>query len=457
MAESAKFGDVEFASPPPASASFYIDQVPLLSLVAPLAFLFSFVVIHTAAAFRAAPILATREEFFALNSTDRLCGSMDVDMSVSQLQTGHRFVSINGSMISSSARSLPINVTRRRTFFRNKKPLGLWKTDSQIHELRWMPGKNSSSDFEALHFWVSHADACDLHMRISGNYSAIDGFRFLWRHGDPGFQAYRNSAQLLLAVLACYMFATFAWTIRFDTEAFTQLFRLIVGASGILAANPLRSFVTLDGPRFRIAGNVFLGIFIALLRMFMVLELEMLRSHSSTPPKALVAVLAVFFGLYAVADIAATYDRQCHVFQSQTIVLVVFHSEVVVMRLDAFYLVASAVYWIVAWTQHGPANRQRVTFFGIVLVISGIATFVTQIVFVLINLCLYSVVPMMVMLSAHVVVAASMCLSLMQVVGGKEYTEFEPMKGQEPTQVLDVDQLSDSEEQRDEDRPSDDS
>jgi hypothetical protein len=68
------------------------------------------------------------------------------------------------------------------------------KTDSQIHELCWAPGTNSSNDFEALHFSASRADACDLHMTISGNDSAIDGFRFLWRHGDPGFEAYRNSA-----------------------------------------------------------------------------------------------------------------------------------------------------------------------------------------------------------------------------------------------------------------------
>jgi hypothetical protein len=50
------------------------------------------------------------------------------------------------------------------------------------------------------------------------------------------------------------MFATFAWTIRFDTEAFTQPFRLIVEASGVLAANLLTSFVTLD--KFRAERNI---------------------------------------------------------------------------------------------------------------------------------------------------------------------------------------------------------
>jgi hypothetical protein len=69
---------------------------------------------------------------------------------------------------------------------------------------------------------------------------------------------------------------------------------------------------------------------------------------------------------------------------------------------------------------------------------------------------MYSIVPMMAMSSAHVVVA-SMCLYLMQVVGGTECTAFEPIKDQELMQVLDVDQLSDSEEQGDEDRTSDDS
>jgi hypothetical protein len=73
--DAEKFGEVPLATHLSAGSYFFLEHTSFWSL---LAMLFASVVLHTYAALRSPPVLAGKEEYFKLNSTEENV-SIDVD------------------------------------------------------------------------------------------------------------------------------------------------------------------------------------------------------------------------------------------------------------------------------------------------------------------------------------------------------------------------------------------
>jgi hypothetical protein len=446
-----KFEEVELAPHPNAGSHFFIEHTTFWSLVTTLLMLSAFIVMHTYAALRAPPILASKEEFFRLNNTDENV-SIDVDITLSQLQEGHRFVVVNGSLIGRTTtldKTLPIEVTTRQTLMKNYNVVNNNADEKRKYDLKFVPGTNQSSVFDVVRLTIGTSDTVQIRLTVQTDFTGIAGFLFHWDFANPSAEKYSKSAKLLMSFLIGYMLVVFAFYLKFDAESFTQIFLLIIGITGVFASNPLGYFLKSTGTGARVSDHILLAVFTAVFRLFLLLELEMLRAHSTAPKTILVVILAIFFGFYATVDAAAGYDRQTQVLQAESEVPIVLQTETALIAIDSFYVVVSLIYLIVAAIQNDGINSRRVWFFAFAVVATGGITILTQVVFVLFNKYLYSVLSSMLFCSVHITVA-SMAIFLLHSGGGPEYTEM-PKSADNESMVLDADQASDDDDEEDED------
>jgi hypothetical protein len=84
-----------------------------------------------------------------------------------------------------------------------------------------------------------------------------------------------------------------------------------------------------------------MAVFIAVFKVFVLLQLELLCTHSYTPPKAFVIALVVVFLFHATQDAAASYDRHSHLRHTKTDVKVIFSTEAAMILFDILFAIGS--------------------------------------------------------------------------------------------------------------------
>jgi hypothetical protein len=414
------YAEVELAANPSAGSSFFIDSASCWSLFRASAMLTGFFVMHLYAALQAPPVFSRNHEFFPVNKTAGT--SKNVDITISELQSLHRFVAVNCSLVADSTvrgRVLPITVNVRRVLLLNLAVKS--EADFTIaRDLHFVSG--SSESFEVAHIPVSGIDTLQLRLSLQASYSGISGFQFHWTFVNPITDRYRNSVNLLLSFLMGYTLVVFALYLEFDSESFTQFFMLALGLLGVAAANPLNLLLP-EPATPRMADSLLMALFTAVYRMFLLIELELLRSRSASPNAVFLIVLGMFFCFYATVDAVAMFDRQSQLMCAEAEGPVVFPTETMVMWTHAAYVGVSLLYLLVAVAMNDAATVRRLWFFGLSVVVTGAVTVVTQIVFVVQNWFMYSVVPTMAFASVHVMFAA-MTVFLLHSGGEPEYKDL---------------------------------
>jgi hypothetical protein len=194
--------------------------------------------------------------------------------------------------------------------------------------LTYRPGDSRTSFFEIAVERTDDSDGIQLYTTIHTDYSNVAGLAFRWARGSAGAKAYERSARLLMAFLVASILFNFAFYIEFDTEPFTQVFLIVVGAAGVIAANPIgyfcqRSITTM------ICDHVLMAAFVAVFRMFTLLQIELVRTNANTPTNVITAVVVVLCALYSRADAIASYGRRVHVLQACVEASLVLDAEMV--------------------------------------------------------------------------------------------------------------------------------
>jgi hypothetical protein len=154
------------------------------------------------------------------------------------------------------------------------------------------PGKNQSSWFYVMR--AASRDIDTLRLTVMADYRPSEVFLFHWDFGNSSAEKYDQSAKLLMSFLVGYVLAVFAFYLRFDSEYFTQVFLLVIGVTGVFAGNPLNYFSGV-APGSRVSDHIFMAVFIAVFRVFALLQLELLRTDSHTHPKGPIIALAAVF------------------------------------------------------------------------------------------------------------------------------------------------------------------
>jgi hypothetical protein len=435
------YTDVELAANPNVGSYFFIEGTSTWSFVTTIVGLAAFLIMHAYAALRSPPSLASKSEFYGMNETSGNV-TVDIDITLSQLQDGHRFVTINASLISvltDMARVQSVDFTTRNTFLKGTAIVRNDNPPKETFPVTFSAGSGKSALFPVAHFRIDGYDAIQLRITLQSSFHGIIGSEFVWHFANPSADKYARSTRLLLSFLMGYMLALFAFYLRFDSESFTQVFLLVVGITGVFASNPVTYFFPAI-PGGKVSDHILLALFLATYKMFLVLELEMLRSHSPKPATVYIAVIGVAFAFYATADSAASYDRQAHLEGAETETAVVLQTEALVAMMHCVYSVIVLTYAVTAFVLNDGLNPRRVAYFGASAVVTVIVLLFTRVLCVYANFWLYSVKPPL-LEQATTATFAAMSLFLMHTGGGPEYVGLDKVK-ETDQQVIEIDQIS---------------
>jgi hypothetical protein len=436
------YADVKLAANPKSGSYFFIDTASFSSLVTTFMGLAAFLALHGFSSLRAPPTLATKSEVYNMNETNGNT-SIDIDITLAQLIDRHRFVGINASLVTSETttdRAVPIDCTVRGTLRRASSVVRSEPEKRLKSEIAFTKGTNRSSIFPVSHFVIQGIDTIDLRLTLESEFHHIVGSEFYWSFANPSADKYHWAMKLLFSCLVAYMLVFFVFYLKLDSESFTQVYLIILGFTGVFSSNPLTYFIpSLPGPS--IADHILMALFTATYKMFLILELEMLRSHSAAPRQFVVAILAVLFAVYATVDAAAGYDRQAHITNSEIEVPIRLETEITRSILHGIFAAIALIYLLAAVLRNDGVNARRVFFFGFSVVATVLMSLITDVGFLYANIWMYSIRPLL-LSNSLTVTLTSLTLFLLHTGGGPEYVGIDKAEGQD-NHTMEIDQLSD--------------
>jgi hypothetical protein len=370
----------------------------------------------------APPIFAVKEEYHTLNTTQSNV-SIEIDITLSQFVPAHRFLAVNGSLVprdASKSFTLPVYVTVHAIYFRNSTVIDSDTGYKSSHaDLVYVAGDNHTSFFSAMQSSLLDADTIRIRTSVETDFTGIGGFLFRWACADPSAEKYDRSSKLLNSFLVGYLLIAFVLYLRFDAESFTQIFLLVIGVTGVLASNPLTYFFP-QGPGAHISNHIFMAVFQAVVRLFLIAQLELLAAHSASAPTAFLIVLGIFFAFFATVQAAATYDREAHVLRAQKVVALVLQTEYALIIFDLLFAVGSILTLIDAAVSNAGVYPRRVALFGVSIIGILGAILIGEVYFVLANKYMYTTIPSLLVSSTHMSFAG-IALFLLHSGGGTQY------------------------------------
>jgi hypothetical protein len=182
-----------------------------------------------------------------------------------------------------------------------------------------------------------------------------------------------------------------------------------------------------------------MAVFLAVFRMFIIVQLELLRGHTSAPRPMLMILFGTFFGFYATIDSAAAFEREMHIFRSQLQVPIILSTEISRIYMDTGFVIVAFVYLVLAGVMCDRINFRRFIFIGLLTVTAGSVTIVTQVWFVLKSIAMYSMAPGIFFASVHMSLAAA-ALFLLHLDDGKKYEGLK--EGEDDHRGLDIERAS---------------
>jgi hypothetical protein len=251
------YSEVELAFKPKSGFSFYIESTSTDSIVTAAIILAAFLLMHGYAAFRSPPWFRTQSEFYDFNKTVRN-STIDIDISLGQLLDGHRFVSLNASLVRTNIESdslHSLNVSYRSELLRGAVALRTENLSKATFQVDFQRGLTKSSQFPIVKFRFENITSIRLYITLESDLRDISGTDFTWRFLNPYADIFAHSIRMLLSFLMLYMLVLFICYLRFDSESFTHVYLLVIGIIGVVASNPL-TFWLPDLPYAQISNHV---------------------------------------------------------------------------------------------------------------------------------------------------------------------------------------------------------
>ena len=280
LEQGGDFQPVELDGTGPTISIFYIENSNQIKST--IALFLIFILLHILAAWRSPDLLSVKQEYFAFNKTQGEV-SVDLDIVLSSLLSTHKFVNINGSILrdlslGSEALSLPVEFTVKNDFYLNQTLKDSKEVDTKSEVLTFAENSKESSEYEVLQTDIKDFDTIQVKVTIKTNVTQVSGFLFNWSFANLSAAKYKRIACLLTSFLIGYMLVIFCSFIDLKTEAFTQIFCIIIGFVGILSSNPF-ALILSPVKGARISDSVLMAAFLALYRLFLITQLEMVRAH----------------------------------------------------------------------------------------------------------------------------------------------------------------------------------
>jgi hypothetical protein len=407
-----------------------------------LLFLSVFFVLHLLAAIWRPSDYARKDEFYTPQIPEG-SSTYNADVTLAGLQPSHCFVRLNFSLLSETISNT--STVEFDIVFRVAQVSKFFVTRSQSLEFRKLTaqfpkGKNRSSSHRLLQVPVHKMDAFQGRLTIQTDFEKIRGFALSWEFFNPSAVRFVRVARLLSSVLIAYLLIVFLFYSKFESELWTQYFLVAVAVAGIFVSNPIGFVARFEWSLF-VSSDLLPAVFLGVYRMFLLLELELLRARSITPNPQFVAYVAIFCCLHAFVDSITEHDRRGQIGKDTNLPL---PTEIVRSIFVSVYLIVSLGYCAVTAIFSDRVNMRRAVFFAGSVLLAGLASFETQVwpIWQKLPARRYSLFPQMLMSAVHSSLVA-MTLFMFHCGGDPQYRGI---SGKEVATDLDLeDSLSDTE------------
>jgi hypothetical protein len=302
------FLDPDATDPSNSQTVFYIDSTSISKLLATLLLLIAINVGHVLAAGRAPALLSSRERTLLLNPMNN-SGQADFDLRLSNLAAIHRFIDVNCTLVrrhlSAGKSAYVINASSDIVLSRNFTTTAVYSVYRPAVRVSFSQHGTDSSAFHVTHKDISDFDTVDVRLTLSANLDDFRGITLHWSFVNPVAVAYVRAARALMSGLMLFAVLLFASKTRLDSEVFTQIFCLFLGVSGAFGSNP----ASLIAPAAQFSDHVLLAGYTNLLRLFYIVQFDMLRRNKPTPSLTFFLIAAVFFSCCVGVDASAAADQ----------------------------------------------------------------------------------------------------------------------------------------------------
>jgi hypothetical protein len=361
--------EVPFSSdrPSPVPSCFFLDNTHSKSIFGTFLLMLTLITLHIIASFLAPRIFGFADIYFPLRSTE-VNTSVDVDVTISSLHSLHRFCDVNGSLVrhrpSTSSITADLSFHSRTLFLKNGTVVNSLNFAERNTKVTFLTGATSSTPFRVFHKEVFDYDSTQSKITLSADFESIEGFSFRWSFVNP--LAFRV-AQVSLFVLSFqigYMVVLYVRSMSRNENLFIQLFCLVVGIAGVFVANPIALLLP-SVNSLHMSDHAMMAVYIALFRLFNLVELETIRRQKPRPNFLWLMAIAVFFAFYGIVDHAAAYDRAKLLATSEFEVDVVFPAESLRRSFHLAYVGVAAFWMLLAFCRSRKTAGKRLAVFSV--------------------------------------------------------------------------------------------
>jgi hypothetical protein len=342
-----------------------------------------------------------------LNS-HQLNNSWESDLFIGNLSPYHRFIVFRGSLVASRSdldRIQELEIPQRIITQKDDIEVGRSGDDRSTVTVTFFPGDRYSTPFRLGRASLGDCDEVNLSIGIHTDLRDVVAFQFSWDFFNPSAEDSARHYLFTLSFLLAYLTLFFSWHVHLNSDLPSQIFLLVLGISGVFAANP---FAWLFSPRryLGMRDHFLMSFFIALFRTFLIAQLELV--HRETLSTASLFVMALFFSGHATIDVAASYDRATHWRFTESQPYVILPSEKVLVIGDLIYIGVLMIELIGAFKSPDSEHDRLLGLLGGVGIITGGVTIWAHSYCILTGLNMYSLVPMLIYGTTHLTIVSFM-------------------------------------------------
>jgi hypothetical protein len=264
---------------------------------------------------------------------------------------------------------------------------------------------------------VINFERIDLKCSFSGDFEPIDGFSFRWSYSNPAALKYATFSRALISVFMFYVFVNYV--ANCIPASFTQFFAALITGIGVFPSNPIFLFLPQSSPTWLFNSTVMAG-YVALFRMFGLLQIELVRSRKDRPALPVLIVVGLFFACYAGVDAVVCHDRLLLLTDHDVDRPALFEMENILANFHFAYTAGLILFTLAAfWSSTGYATKRLV---ALVLLqfVALVATIFVQIICIDRGFLGNSIMPSMLFTAIHSLTGGVMVF-MMQSNRGRDY------------------------------------
>jgi hypothetical protein len=353
---------------------YFIDNTPISTLLVTFSVAFVFLFFQILSSLTAPKFISSNSEYFNVSEFDSR-STLDFDITLYDLEDVHRFFEISAILIRRAPPKSPLvrelNYSCRPVFFKNYTATNVVLFERGTINVHF---KSRTSDpFCLLQKEVVDYDTAQVRISLTADFRKLDGCELRWTIADPSFVDYSHFLKGCLSVLHIYMLANYLLWLKFGEISLVELLCVILGSSGMISCNP-RTIRKDPSSSANFSDHVLFAGYVAMFRMFCLLQLDMIRSRRRSLDWRSVLAAAMFYALFGYVEASADFDHMQAIYESRTEIQVKL--PITKMGLAFFLLhVGVSTFWIiVAVANCLPHSRRRLVMIILALVAETVAT-----------------------------------------------------------------------------------